>query len=159
MKYSKTLLFIMMILPWFSVPLMGKRAFTRYFPVGMFMALLVRITNLIAKKRRWWWWYETLHPKLSGSTPFIFGPFFIGSLWILKWTYGKLFPFIILNLIVDGMFTYIVVPYLTKFGIASLVRMSKIQLMYVFSVLASILYIFQYIKDYVEIVRTAEHRS
>lgn len=114
------------------------------------MALIVRITNAVAKKRRWWWWYETLHPKLSGSIPFILGPFLIGSLWIMKWTYGKFIEFITLNLIVDGVFTYIVVPYLTKFGIASLIRMRKIQLMYVFAVLASLLYSIQFIKDYIQ---------
>lgn len=145
MKYSKTLLLIMMILPWFSIPLMGRKAINRYLPAGLFMAILVRITNAIAKKRRWWWWYETIFPKLSGSIPFILGPFLIGSLWILKWSYGRIFKFIIINLIYDGMFTYVVVPFLTKFGIASLVRMKKLQLMYVFSVLASLLYISQFV--------------
>ncbi|WP_211170984.1 hypothetical protein [Bacillus sp. DNRA2] len=150
MKYSRTLLLIMMILPWFSIPLMGKRAFNQYLSTGLLMAILVRITNAIAKKRKWWWWYETIFPKLSGSIPFILGPFLVGSLWILKWSYGRLFKFVIVNLIYDGLFTYVVVPLLTKFGIASLVRMKKLQLMYVFAVLASILYIFQLIKELIQ---------
>jgi hypothetical protein len=53
----------------------------------------------------------------------------------------------LLNGIFDSIFTYIVVPYLTKFGIASLVRMKKIQLMYVFAVLSSLLYMFQVLKE------------
>jgi hypothetical protein len=43
--------------------------------------LVVRTINFIAKKRKWWW-YQTLHPKLSGVIPFIWGPFLIGSMWI-----------------------------------------------------------------------------
>jgi hypothetical protein len=52
-----------------------------------------------------------------------------------------------LNGIFDSIFTYIIVPYLTKFGIASLVRMKKIQLMYVFVVLSSLIYMFQALKE------------
>jgi hypothetical protein len=141
---------MMMILPWFTIPWLGKSAFKRYLPAGLFISLMVRIINIIAKKRKWWWWYETLHPKLSGVVPFIWGPFLVGSVWILKWTYGKFFRYMILNSIVDSMFTYIIVHYLTKLGIASLVRMKKIQLMYVFTVFAILLYIFQFLREYVQ---------
>lgn len=147
MKYSKTLWLLIIILPWFTVPLLGKSTFKRYLPAGIFISIMVRIVNVIAKKRKWWWWYEPLHPKISGVIPFILGPFIVGSMWILKWTYGKFFKYMTLNLIFDSVFTYVVVHYLTKFGIASLVRMKKIQLMYVFTVLASLLYIFQSLKE------------
>ncbi|MDF2791223.1 MAG: hypothetical protein K0S80_4325 [Neobacillus sp.] len=150
MKYSKSLLLLIMILPWLTIPLLGKHTFKRYLPAGLFISLMVRIVNIIAKKRKWWWWYETLHPKLSGVIPFMLGPFFVGSLWILKWTYGKFFKYMTLNLIFDSTFTYIVVNYLTKFGIASLVRMKKVQLMYVFTVLASLLYFFQFLKEKIQ---------
>jgi hypothetical protein len=147
MKYSKALLLLMMILSWFTIPLLGERAFKRFLPSGLFISLMVRIVNIVAKKRRWWWWYETIHPKLSGVYPFMLGPFLVGSMWILKWTYGKFLRYMILNLIFDSFFTYLVVHYLTKFGIASLVRMKKIQLMYVLTVLSLLLYIFQLLKE------------
>lgn len=47
----------------------------------------------------------------------------------------------------DGMFTYVGVPILTNFGVASLVRMKKIQLMYVFIFLTLILYAFQFLYE------------
>ncbi|GKU82938.1 hypothetical protein [Niallia sp. NCCP-28] len=147
MKHSKLLLVLMMILSWFSVPLLGKGVFKRFLPASLFMSLIVRIVNYIAKKQKWWWWYETLHPRLSGVIPFMLGPFLVGSLWILKWTYSKFFRYMILNLIVDSMFTYVLVYYLQKLGIASLVRMKKIGLMYVFTILALLLYSFQFVKE------------
>lgn len=52
-----------------------------------------------------------------------------------------------LNLIVDSAFTYGLVYYLQKFGIASLVRMKKIQLMYVFTIEALLLYGFQFVNE------------
>lgn len=147
MRYSKTVLSLSMILPWVTAPLLGKKTFKRYLPAGVFIASMVKLVNVIAKKRKWWWWYETLHPRLSGEIPFMLGPFFVGSIWILKWTYGKFFRYFALNMLFDGMFTYTAVPFLTKFGIASLVRMKKIQLMYVFSILSLMLYIFQYLYE------------
>ncbi|MGJ7912645.1 hypothetical protein [Neobacillus sp. LXY-1] len=148
-KILKSILLALMVLPWLTIPLMGKASFKRFLPAGLFIASLVWITNFIAKKRRWWWWYEKLNPRLSGVIPFMFGPIFVGSLWILKWTYGKFFRYLGLNLIFDSFFTYVVVYYLKKFGIASLVRMTKLQLMYVFTVLVFLLYSFQYIKEWI----------
>lgn len=74
MKYSKSLLFLLMIIPWFTVPLLGKDTFKRFLPAGLFIYLVVRIVNFIAKMKRWWWWYETLHPKISGHT------FYVGTI-------------------------------------------------------------------------------
>lgn len=147
MKYSKTLLSLTMIMPWVTAPLLRKKTLKLYLPAGIFIALMVRLANVVAKKRKWWWWYETLHPRLSGVIPFMLGPFFVGSIWILKWTYGKFFRYFALNMLFDGMFTYVGVPILTKFGVASLVRMKKIQLMYVFIFLTLILYAFQFLYE------------
>ncbi|MCY8231752.1 hypothetical protein [Priestia endophytica] len=147
MKYSKALLLLMIILPWFSVSLLGKDAFKRFLPAGLFISLVVHIVNFIAKKRRWWWWFEAISPKVTWVIPFTWGPFLVGSMWILKWTYGKFFHYILLNLIIDGAFTYGLVYYFQKFGMFSLVRMKKIQLMYVFMVDALLLYCFQFFKE------------
>lgn len=75
MKYSKSLLLLVMILPWFTVPILGKDAFKRFLPAGLFILIVLLIVNFIAKKRIWWWWDETLSPKMSGVIPFMWGPF------------------------------------------------------------------------------------
>ncbi|WP_458415140.1 hypothetical protein ACNQFZ_10345 [Schinkia sp. CFF1] len=147
MKYSKLFLALMMILSWFSFAFTDKESIKRFLPASLFMAIIVKVVNLIAKKRKWWWWYEKVHPSVSGVFPFMFGPFFVGSFWILKSTYGNFMRYMGLNLITDSAFTYVLEPYLQKFGIASLVRMKKIQLMYVFTVLAFLLYGFQLIEE------------
>lgn len=146
-KYSKSLLLILIILPWFSAPMLGKDAFKRFLPSSLFIICVQGIVDLIGTKRRWWWWYEKLHPKTLGFMPFMLGPFLVGSLWILKWTYGKFFRYMALNLVVDGSFTYGVTYYLQKFGIGSLVRLKKISLLLIFTIEALLLYIFQFIKE------------
>jgi hypothetical protein len=136
-----------MILSWFSLAFLGREPIKRFLPTSLLMAIIVKVVNIIAKKRKWWWWYGKIHPSLSGEFPFVWGSFFVGSLWILKWTYGNLIKYLGLNLLAHSAFTYGLEPYLQKFGIASLVRMKKLQLMYVFMVLACLLYSFQLFKE------------
>lgn len=147
MKSSKLFLILMISISWLSLAFVGKKSIKRFLPASLFMAILVKAVNILARKRRWWWWYKTIHPSVSGEFPFVWGSFFVGSLWILKFTYGNLRKYLGLNLIAHSIFTYILEPFLQKSGIASLVRLKKIQLMYVFMVLAIILYGFQHLKE------------
>jgi hypothetical protein len=147
MKYSKLILIIMFILAWLTLPLLGKKSVKRFMAAGIFISLVVTFESILAKKRRWWWWYERIHPKLQGGFPLTWGPFLIGSMWILKLTYGKFFVYLIANFIIDTLFTYPFVNFLKKQGIASLVRLKKYQLSMLFFVKSLLLYGFQYIKE------------
>ncbi len=150
-KYKKLLLLLMLVFSWLSLLLMGKNSVKRFLPAGVFMALITMWENVVAKRRTWWWWYEKFHPKLPGSFPFVWGPFMIGSIWILKLTYGKFFRYLLLNFAVDSIFTFILVDkWLTKWGIASLVRMKKIQLSLLLFIDSLLLYGFQYLIEKVK---------
>lgn len=50
-KYLKTWPILMMLLPWLLIPVLGKRAFKRFFPSGIFISFVVLFVNWIAKKR------------------------------------------------------------------------------------------------------------
>jgi hypothetical protein len=147
MRYPKSLMVLMTIISWLSLLLLGKGAVKRFLPAGLFITLVVAIEDKFAQKRKWWWWYEKIHPRLSGIVPFLWGPFFIGSMWILKLTYGKFIRYIVLNLVVDSMFTYLLVDLLKKLGISSLVRLKKYQLSLLFFLKSLLLYGFQYVKE------------
>lgn len=147
MKYSKLLLILMMVFSWFSLVFLDQKSIKRFFPATLFMAIIVRIVNSIAKKKKWWWWYEKIHPSVSGSFPFVWGSFFVSTFWILRYTYGNFIKYLGLNVFAHAAFTYGLIPYLQKFGIASLVRMKKNQVMYIFMVLAFLLYGFQMVQE------------
>lgn len=146
-KYSKALPLTIMIITWFLLPTLGKDVLKRYFSSGIFISVVVLTVNFIAKKRKWWRWYEAFSPKITWVVPFTWGPFLIGSLFILKWTYGNFFRYMLLNILVDGLFTFGLEYYLKKFKIFSLVQMSKSHLMYVFTFDALLLYGFQFLKE------------
>lgn len=147
LKYSKLLLWLQLVLPWLSTPLLGKKSFKRFLPAAIFISLFVHYESKLAKKRKWWWYYERIHPKVPGGFTLTWGPFLVGSMWILKYTYGKFWIYTMLNIIIDSGFTYILTESLKKFGIASLVRMKKYQLSLLFFFKSLLLYGFQYMKE------------
>ncbi len=153
MKYSKPLLLLMLVLSWLSFPLLGKDTIKRFLPAGIFISLLVTVEDVIARKRKWWWWYEKIIPNVSGIVPFLWGPFLIGSMWILKLTYGRFTFYTILNLIIDSIFTFFMVDLLKKLGIASLIRLRKYQLSMLFFIKSLLLYGFQFVKEKIQYIR------
>lgn len=144
MKNSRFLLVIMMILPWFTLPLLGRSAIKRFLPATIFISVVTKLMNLIAKKRRWWWFYTSIHPKIKGDIPFIAGPYFLSALWSLKMTYGKFSLFMITNAIVHFLFAFPGMKLIKRLGIASLVRINPFQFVLILLFRAVLLYSFQF---------------
>ncbi|WP_044022221.1 hypothetical protein [Bacillus sp. SG-1] len=145
-RYPKILLGSMLVLPFLSLPLIGKKSFKRFMPAGIFIISIMAVVDFIAKKRRWWLIYEKIHPKVPGIIPFL-SPFFIGSIWIMKWTYGKFLRFTLVNLLVDCLFIYVFVKFLTRSGIASIFGLKEKQVSLIFFIQSLMLYGFQYVKE------------
>lgn len=144
---SKVFLLAMLALPWLTLPLLGKKSVKRFLPASLFICLVVRLESIIAKKRRWWWFYEKIHPRMIGEFPLIWGGFLIGSMWILRLTYGKFLVYMVTNLIIDTLFTFPFVKFCKQMGILSLVRLKKYQLSLLFLLKSLLLYGFQYVKE------------
>lgn len=143
MNRNKMYLLALMILPWFSLPLLGKNSLKRFFPGALFIFLFVAIESAVANKRSWWRVFERINPKVMGEIPFMGGPFFVGSLWILKLTYGKFLRYFSLNFFLDVLFTYPGVWVLKRLGIASLIRLKHYQFLLIFLAKAILMYGFQ----------------
>lgn len=138
---------MIIILSFFTATTLGKRTLKRYLPATLVMSLIVILESIIAKKRVWWWFYEKLHPKVPGEFPLIFGPFFIGSLIILKATYGKFLRYFLLNTMIHLLFVGPIITLLKRFGISSLVRINRIQLFFLFFTKSMMMYITQMVID------------
>ncbi len=140
MKKWRLFLVIIMTIPWFSVPLLGSRSFKRFFPAAFFMSIFVFFESLFARERTWWWVYKKLFPQTIGEVPLIIGPFFIGSLWVLKATFGKFSSYLMLNTFIHLIFSFPVMDLLKKAGIASTVVLKRSQLMLLFFSKSLLLY-------------------
>ncbi|MCM3244063.1 hypothetical protein M3598_15025 [Cytobacillus oceanisediminis] len=139
---KKLYLVLIILLSWLTVPFIGKRDFKRFYPAAIFMCLYVLIEGFIAEKNKWWTIKERLHPKLSGELPLILGPFFAGSIWILKLTYGRPLLYILLNTVVDAFFAYPFYTWFKKIGIWKLLRFSQLKLFMLFLMKSIFMYVF-----------------
>lgn len=144
---KKRLVLVIMLLPWLTFPFLGRRAIKRFSLTSLIMGALFGVQSLYAHKKGWWRVYTQLFPNVMGEFPFIIGPFYIGAIWILKFTYGKFLRYALLNLGVDFFHIYFFVTWLRKVGIASLIRLKNYQALLLFSANAAIMYGFQWLID------------
>ncbi|MFB9759287.1 hypothetical protein [Ectobacillus funiculus] len=138
----------MIVLSWASLPILGRRNIKNFFPASALVVLLEALNVQIGKKRKWWIFYNKPNSYISGEFPFNIGPFFIGSMWILKWTYGNFKRFILLNATVNAFFAFIVIRLMTKLKVAKLVRLNEFQFFLYFFYKAFFLYGFQYMIEH-----------
>ncbi|MDZ5473878.1 hypothetical protein SM124_19340 [Bacillus sp. 31A1R] len=147
MKKDKLILASMIIVSWLTLPLLGRKTIKRFLPGAIFISLFVYFENKIALRNDWWKFHKKLHPKLGGMTPLLAGPFFVGSLWILKFIYGRFFLYFLTNLIVDSLFTYVIIDWFKKAGYATLLNLKKYQLSLLFLTKTVLMYLFQYVSE------------
>jgi len=150
MKRPKFLLFLIMILPWFTLPFLGGKAIKRFLPAAIFISIVSKVIDIIAEKRGWWKYYTTIHPLLKGSMPLVLGPFFASAFWSLKNTYGKFVSYIMSSLLLHVGFATIGMWILKRLRITSLVKMNRVQLVIVLLFRALVLYGFQFTKESME---------
>ncbi|MBO1512146.1 hypothetical protein [Metabacillus bambusae] len=143
MRNTKLFMILMSLLPWLSVPLLNAKTFKRFLPSVLFMCLYVASEGYLAQKKKWWWFPLSVKPNVVGELPLIFGPFFVGSFWILKYTYGKFNLYLLINIVIDSIFTYFTLNFFKKIGYVSLVRLTKFQLSLLFLVKSVLMYGFQ----------------
>lgn len=139
---KKLALILIVLLSWMTIPFIGKRDFKKYYPAAIFMGLYILGEGAIAEKNKWWTIKERFHPKLSGEVPLILGPFFAGSIWILKLSYGKPLLYFLLNAIVDAFFSYPFYNWFKKLGIWKLVRFTQLHLFILFMLKSILMYVF-----------------
>ena len=152
-RYEKFVFIIMIVVPWLTAPLLGKKTFKRFSPGALFICIFVFIESLYAHKKLWWLFHQRLFPKVIGELPLIMGPFFIGTLWILKFTFGNFKQYLITNFCIHTFFVYIHVPILKKLGYASLIRLSKFNFLLIFLFKAVLLYLLQIVIESKKIMR------
>ncbi|WP_430482523.1 hypothetical protein [Rossellomorea marisflavi] len=142
-KHPRLLLWVILLVPWLSAPFLGKENIKRYGLASLFICLFIRLESIVAEKRKWWWFYERMFPKANGETPLIWGQFLIGTIWILKFSYGNFSKYLVTNFVMDLFFIYPFSNFLKKHGIFSYVRLNRFQVYSVFFLKSLLIYGFQ----------------
>lgn len=146
MDKKKTFALAMLIVPWLTVPFMGKKSFFRFLPVASFTNLFISVFSLIANKKKWWVNKNPLSPGPIDFT-YILGSYFVATLWIFKLTYGNFPKYLITNIVLDGISSY---PFSQLWEVAGVFKFKKMNhtIWYFICVsLAIIIYGYQFIVE------------
>ncbi|MCH6268014.1 MULTISPECIES: hypothetical protein [Neobacillus] len=95
-----------LILPWFSIAFLPRKSLRQFFPVSIVASLFVTVLCLLAIPYKWWTVKGGWKGKLLNDSSFILGPFFVGTLWIFHFTFGKFKRYMLVNLIMDVLFSF-----------------------------------------------------
>lgn len=132
------------IVSWLSVIFLPKKSFLRYLPVANFAATLILITSKLAVPLKLWTVEgDKPNEKIYNDLSFIFGPFFIGTLWIFHLTFGKFRLYFILNLILDFFLAFPMCYVFQKLKVFKLVNFKPIYIFVTHTLFAFFLYGYQ----------------
>jgi hypothetical protein len=140
MKRYKKYLLALLIVPWLSIPLLGKQTLKKFFLSSLIVNLIVLAECFLARKKTWWYFYKSLHPKVLGEMPIVFGPFLVGTMWIFKLSYGNFKKFMVINFTLDAFFVYVLMSWFKRIGYGSMVRLKRYHFLMIFTTKAAFLY-------------------
>jgi hypothetical protein len=147
LRQQWTINLIMVIVSWTTGLFLGKQNIKRFLPASIFAVVFEAVNVLYVKKRKWWVFYNKPKSYITGEMSFNIGPFVVASMWILKWTYGNLKKFLMLNAVINAFFAFIVIRILERLKVARLKNINNFQFFLYFFFKAFFLYGFQALID------------
>lgn len=131
------------LIPWLTVFFIPKSEFKKYTPVSTLATLLVVILSMFSVPFRWWTVKGGLLNKVINDMSFILGPFFIGTIWIFRFTFGKFWLYILVNTLMDLFLAYPINWLMQKLRVYKLVNFKSKHIFYTSISFALVIYGFQ----------------
>jgi uncharacterized membrane protein len=113
---NHVILWGMVIIPWLSLFLMPGKDVKRFLPAGLFTTFLGIIASEVGVANGWWYFRETIYP-LAIFSSFTYGLYPIIPLWVLKYTYGRFWRYLLVETTGNAIFIFIFLPWLASRGI------------------------------------------
>lgn len=132
-------------IPWLSLLFIGKKSFKRYSFTGLFIVVFEIINHIYGHRKNWWKFYDGYKSFFKDELPFSIGPYMPFTMWLLKYSYGNFKKFVLLNVIADGVFAFVLMDVLKKCKIISLNGLTRVQFFFYIHYKAYLLYAVQYL--------------
>ena len=119
----------LILLSWTSVIFLPKKLFFKYLAVTLFSSIIILIEYLLGGPRNWWKAKGGIKAVANTGLIFIFGPYFVGNLWIFHLTFGPFCLSSIFILLADFLLAY---PLNTFFELLNLYKLPRIGPLHLF---------------------------
>lgn len=122
------------VIAWFSIVFLPKDVFKKYFPVANLACSFILIQSLISVPFKLWTVKGGMKEKIFNDLSFILGPFFLGTIWIFHFTFGKFGLYFLVNVVINYLFAYPMCYLFKKLNVFKLVNFKPIHVfvLYVF---------------------------
>jgi hypothetical protein len=136
------ILWIILVLPWFSLFFVHRKTIKRFMPVTIFSCFLMSIIFQIAYHYEWWTIHISIVPwGYITDVSFAYGIFAMGTFWVFRLTSHRILLFLLANIIMDFLLSYVVIKsFLLKFGVAEFKNISPFQYFLITVFISLILY-------------------
>ncbi|MFX4261337.1 hypothetical protein ACOBQJ_03940 [Pelotomaculum propionicicum] len=138
---NQFLLWSLVIVPWLTLIFMNKEDIKRFMPAALFTSLTSMVVVDVGITLNFWVVQETAYP-LRGL-PYHLGLSPVLIIWMLYATYGRFWWYLVLNVIQNFGFTYLLIRYLSYRGIEQLTGISPLQTTIVASIHGILIYGYQ----------------
>jgi hypothetical protein len=139
---NQTLLWASFVLFWLSLIFLKKEEIRRYMPVALFGGLISTIVIEMGITLHWWATIETVFP-LVNMPIFNYGAYFVGIIWIFRFTYGHFWLFFASNLIIDSILIFFLTTWFIRRGIVEIYDITNFQMLAMATIQALLLYGYQ----------------
>ncbi|GGA72387.1 hypothetical protein [Ornithinibacillus halotolerans] len=128
------------VVPWLTLLFVGKRNMKRYSVAGIFIVVFEIVNHIYGYKHQFWKFFDKKRSFLKDELPFSLGPYMPLSIWLLKYSHGNFKKFLLLNVLADGIFAFVIMDILAKFKIIKLKKLNKLQFFFYIHYKAYLLY-------------------
>jgi hypothetical protein len=131
------------LISWLTVFFIPKNEFKKYTPVSIFASLIVVIESMLAIPFKWWTVKGGMLNKVINDLTLILGPFFVGTIWIFRFAFGKFWLYAITNTLIDLSLAYPINGVMQRLKLYKLVNFKSKHVFYTAICYAFVIYGYQ----------------
>jgi ABC-type Fe3+-siderophore transport system permease subunit len=139
----KRLSFLTLVIPWLTVPFIRKNTFIRFLPTATFIGFIFALFSEVAKKNKLWRVKNGLFKDFTLDISYLYGLYFITTIWIFKLTYRSFLKYLMTNIVADYFFSFHIVRIFEKVGTFKFKKMRHKHFFFISVLLSVVLYIYQ----------------
>ncbi|MFH5779086.1 hypothetical protein [Heyndrickxia oleronia] len=132
------------LLAWSTAFFIPKKSLKKYLPVTIFSTLITVTVSFIGHHYNFWGLRGSSRKRMWNLLSII-AYFSIGCLWIFHLTFGKLKLYLLINLLNNFVYAYLVIPLFEKLNFITYVKFKKIHHVIVAMIYSLLIYGYQLI--------------
>ncbi len=155
---NQVILAAIVILSWLSLLFMRKEDIKRFMPVGLFATVTSAMILETGITLGWWAYPVKLFP--FQNVPYLYGPIPVATLWLLKFTYGRFWLYVGIDLLLNLFYTLAFEDYfLGSRGVIQFLSVSPMLDVFMTSALGIVIYGYQVWQESIFVRSEATHFS